>query len=96
MKLPKNPCSERTVSAWSAVSGAGLNPQLPTTSVVTPWWILLSPVGQSRSERSEWLCMSMKPGQTTRPRASTRSPAGAPARSPIAAIRPRRMPTSAR
>jgi len=45
---------------------------------------------------SEWLCMSMKPGQTTRPRASTCSPAGAAARSPIASMRPRRMPTSAR
>ena len=96
MKLPKKPWSERTVSACSAVSGAGLNPQFPTTSVVTPWWILLSPPGQRKSERSEWVCMSMKPGQTTRPRASIRSRVGAAPRSPIAAMRPCRMPTSAR
>ena len=31
------------------MSGAGLNPQFPTTSVVTPWWILLSPAGQRKS-----------------------------------------------
>jgi hypothetical protein len=97
MKLPKKPWSERTVSACSAVSGAGLNPQFPTTSVVTPWWILLSPPGQRKSERSEWVCMSMKPGQTTRPTRVDPLPGRRAApRSPIAAMRPCRMPTSAR
>ena len=39
--------------------------------------------------------MSMKPGATVRPEASMRRVAGAPARFPIVAIRPSRMPTSA-
>ena len=39
--------------------------------------------------------MSMKPGATTRPRASIRRPADIRASEPIAAIRPARMPTSA-
>src|SRR5689334_2385373 len=44
---------------------------------------------------SEWLCISMKPGATTRPRASIdRAAVRSPSR-PMAAIFPPRMPTSA-
>ena len=45
-------------------TGYGERPQFPTTSVVTPWYTLLSPPGSSRSVLSEWVCMSMKPGAT--------------------------------
>ena len=55
-------------------TGAYVQPQLPTTSVVTPWRIVLCAVGLVRIVKSLWLCGSTKPGQTTRPPASiTRS-----------------------
>lgn len=57
----------RTSSLTSSVSGAAEAPQFPMTSVVTPCLILLSARGFTRRERSEWLCMSMKPGATARP-----------------------------
>ena len=44
---------------------------------------------------SDWPSMSMNPGATTLPATSIRRAAAAPARWPIAAIRPSRMPTSA-
>ena len=50
-------------------TGAYVQPQLPTTSVVTPWRIVLSAVGFARIDQSEWLCGSTNPGQTTRPAA---------------------------
>ena len=56
------------------MTGAYVQPQLPTTSVVTPWRIVLSAFGFARIDQSLWLCGSTKPGQTTRPPASiTRS-----------------------
>ena len=49
----------------------------PRTSVVTPWRILLWASPSSSKGRSECECMSMKPGATTRPRASIVRRAGA-------------------
>ena len=43
---------------------------------------------------SDWPSMSMNPGATTMPRASMVRLAGAPARLPMAAILPCRMPMS--
>ncbi|HJM54068.1 MAG TPA: hypothetical protein QGI07_08630 [Dehalococcoidia bacterium] len=63
---------------------------MPVTSVVTPWYALLSAPGWSIRVTSEWACMSMKPGDTTRPDASiTRAVLGAASdRSVTAVIRP--------
>ena len=44
-------------------------------SVVTPWVILESERPSTSKRRPEWLWISMKPGQTTIPLASTTSPA---------------------
>ena len=52
-------------------AGAGENPHMPVTSVVTPWRTLASADGQASSAKSEWACMSMKPGATMHPVAST-------------------------
>ena len=35
---------------------------MPISSVVTPWRSLISCRGSDSSTRSEWECMSMKPG----------------------------------
>ena len=48
---------------------------MPRASVVTPWRSLASLVGLLRSIRSEWECMSMKPGQIIRSAASITRPA---------------------
>src|SRR5688572_23358093 len=60
-------------------------PQLPTTTLVTPWLVLfaMSPIS---SARSSWVCTSMKPGASARPRASTVSRALQFRRSPITRI----------
>src|SRR5688572_17752187 len=60
-------------------------PQLPTTTLVTPWLVLfaMSPIS---SARSSWVCTSMKPGASARPRASTVSRALQFLRSPITRI----------
>ena len=67
------------MTSWrrSGVSGAGLAPQLPTTSSVNPWCTLLSAVGRPGRTKSAWECMSMKPGATARPVASITWPATA-------------------
>ena len=75
--------------------GNGEKPQLPVTSVVTPWNTLLSPPGSSRRVTSEWECMSMNPGHTTSPAASTTRAACASSSLPTAAILPPARPTSA-
>src|SRR5262245_36798351 len=87
------------LSIWSRNSsetGAGEKPQLPTTSVVTPWRILDSARRLAQSRQSEWVCTSMNPGVTMRPAASMIRPAGSCARSPMAAIVASLIPTSAR
>ena len=51
--------------------GASEMPQLPAITVVTPWLTRRhGAVGQSMA-RSSWVWASMKPGASTRPRAST-------------------------
>ena len=84
-----------TASLPIAPTGYGEMPQFPTTSVVTPWYTLLSPPGSSRSVLSECECMSMKPGATICPDASMTRSATASSRLPIAAILSPVMPTSA-
>jgi len=64
------------VAARPGSVGATENPQLPTTSVVTPWRIFDSARGLSGSVKSEWVWMSMNPGATTWPRASISRRAG--------------------
>src|SRR5882672_9328223 len=80
----------------SGDTGAGENPQLPTTSVVTPWRILDSARRLPKSRQSECECMSMKPGATMRPEASRVCPAGSRARSPTIAMLSPVTPTSTR
>ena len=45
-------------------------PQLPTTTVVTPWLTFIAMSGVFRRARSSWVWTSMKPGATTLPAAS--------------------------
>src|SRR3954463_193740 len=80
----------------AGVTGAYVQPQLPTTSVVTPWRTVLSAVGTVSSVKSLWLWGSTKPGQTIRPAASMILSACAPSRSPTAAMRPSSTATSPR
>src|SRR5262245_57061981 len=77
-------------------TGAYVQPQLPTTSVVTPCRIVDCAVGLVSSVKSLWLCGSTKPGQTTRPAASIVRSASAPSSSPTAAIREPSTATSPR
>ena len=77
-------------------AGAGENPHIPVTSVVTPWRIFASADGYARRAKSEWACMSMKPGATTRPVASMARPASPPRSGAIAVMRSPVSPTSAR
>src|SRR6266545_5839640 len=80
----------------SSDTGAGEKPQLPTTSVVTPWRILDSARRLAKSRQSECECMSMKPGATVSPAASTVCPAGSRERSPTALMLSPVIATSAR
>src|SRR3954454_5653586 len=78
-------------------TGAYVQPQLPTTSVVTPWRIVLSAVGFASSEKSLWLCGSTKPGHTTLPVASMTLVAVAPSpRRPTSTMFPPSIATSPR
>src|SRR5499427_2496713 len=54
----------------AASYGTTPEPQLPTTSVVTPCITLKGMVGSRSTAKSSWLCTSMKPGATAIPRAS--------------------------
>ena len=61
-----------------------------------PWKIFDGRCGSTSTVISDWPSMSMKPGATIVPRGVDLSAcAVAPARRPIAAMRPSRMPTSA-
>ena len=53
-----------------ALSRGAIESDSPITSVVTPWRILLWALPSVTSGMSECECMSMKPGASTRPRAS--------------------------
>ena len=68
----------------------------PVTSVVTPWVILLAARSSTRTLNSDWPSMSMKPGDTTRLRASIVDFAWRPANWPIAVMRSPVIPTSPR
>ena len=68
---------------------------MPTTSVVTPWRILLSASGFRGRVKSEWVWMSMKPGTTICPEASISRCASRPSHSPTAVMRPFLIATSA-
>ncbi len=73
-----------------------LDPHWQTNSVVTPWCTIESAVGFAMNASSEWLCMSMKPGETTSPFASiTASASEAGSRVFISAILPASTATSA-
>ena len=78
------------------VSGARLMPQLPVTTVVTPWLALAAISGVANSARSSWVCTSIKPGATTIPDTSTSRAPCARSTAPIAAIRSPAIATSAR
>ena len=77
----------------ASLSGAG-EPPSPVISVVIPWKIFDGRLGFTRMLSSDCPSMSMNPGATTAPAASTVRFALAPSSRPIAAIRPSRMPTS--
>ena len=79
----------------SAATGNGDELQFPVTSVVTPWYALLSPPESNSMVVSECECMSMNPGATTSPVASIVRAASASPSLPIAAIRPASMAMSA-
>src|SRR2546427_530492 len=85
------------MAAWSAPSGSGATPrpQLPTTSVVTPWCTLLRACGPDSTVRSECVWRSTNPGHTTAPDTSRTSDPGA-STDPIAATSPPAISTSAR
>ena len=70
-------------------------PQLPTTTVVTPWLTFGSMCGAERTIWSSWVCTSMNPGATIMPPASiTRAPSAARF-APTATMRSPSMRTSA-
>ena len=77
----------------ASLSGAG-DPPSPVISVVIPWKTFEGSLGFARMVRSDWPSMSMNPGATTAPAASTVRAALAPASRPIAAMRPPRIPMS--
>ena len=82
-------------TGMSRVHGDGEAPQLPQTTVVTPWLAFIAMPGFSISAVSSWVCTSMKPGATIRPAASNSlSPRNVPG-SPTAAMRSLLIATSA-
>jgi hypothetical protein len=79
----------------SGRQGARVKPQLPMTTLVTPCQHEHVPRGSHATCASMWVWPSMKPGATTRWRASTSSRPRA-WMVPMRAMRSPRMPTSAR
>ncbi len=81
----------------AAVKGAQEKPHCPITSSVTPWQTWLSARPSTGSTKSEWVWMSMKPGATVIPDASSMSRAASGGMcSAIAATRQPAMPRSPR
>ena len=76
-------------------SGARLTPQLPATTLVTPWLTLFSMSGPLSTARSSWVWASMKPGASTLPPASTWRSAPAGSTVPTTAMRSPSTATSA-
>ena len=97
-KRPAGRGPSLSMTSWrrAGVRGAGLAPQLPTTSSVKPWWTLLSAVGSPGRTKSACECMSMNPGATTWPVASITRAAPASGKRSIASMRSPAMATSAR
>jgi hypothetical protein len=76
-------------------SGDSDTPQLPTTTVVTPWLVLhVVQLGPQRTARSSCVWLSMKPGATARPVAITSRSALQPPKSPTPTIRSPLIPRS--
>ena len=83
--MPSTFSSVRTITSWcSGRHGAMENPQLPATTVVTPWYDEGFSSGSQKTWASKCVWMSMKPGATAQPDASNSS---VPSRSgPISSI----------
>ena len=69
-------------------AGASEQPQLPATTVVTPWLTFGAMSGAESMRRSSCVWASMNPGATMRPLASSSTSACAPSSRPMAAMRP--------
>src|SRR5215470_4037195 len=85
----------RCIAARPGSTGATENPQLPTTSSVTPCRIFDSARGLSGKVKSECVWMSMNPGATTCPRASITRRAARAELGSTATMRPSSTATSA-
>jgi hypothetical protein len=90
-----SPCSDFQRFFISSVSGP-IDVPSPKISSVTPWRISPSERPSAINDSVAHESMLMKPGATARPSALTSIKAEADPRSPIAASRSPRMPTSAR
>ena len=90
-----SPCWSFIRRFMSAVRGPIELPS-PITSRVTPWRISLCERPSAMRESVDQESMFTKPGATARPAASSTVPARARRRSPTAAMRSPRIPTSAR
>ncbi|CAM5383806.1 hypothetical protein SVIOM342S_09511 [Streptomyces violaceorubidus] len=94
--------ARRTSPRVRSSTGAYDSPSWPMTSRVTPCAALALWSGSRSSARSLWACMSMKPGERTRPSASSSRRAfgrwqpAAAASLTIETIRPPSTTTSAR
>ena len=69
-QLPRRSCRGTRPSGPDPARGHADMPQLPTTTVVTPWRRVLSIQGSVNGARSEWVWTSMNPGASARPAAS--------------------------
>jgi hypothetical protein len=90
------PSSRSSGGVDAPVAGecARLIPQLPATTVVTPWLAFGAMSGLDNSMRSSWVCASMKPGAAIRPDPSTSTSACASSSAPILTMRSPRTPIS--
>ena len=70
--MPSTFSSVCTITSWcSGRHGAIEKPQLPATTVVTPWYDDGLSCGSQNTWASKWVWMSMKPGATAQPDASS-------------------------
>ena len=82
------------MTSWcSGRQGAMEKPQLPATTVVTPWYDEGLRSGSQNTWASKWVWMSMKPGATAQPDASNSIVPSSP--TPISSITPPETATSA-
>ena len=59
----RSPSARRDSVRSSGLHGANVTPQLPITTLVTPWKQLLLAIGSHASCASRWVWMSTKPGR---------------------------------